>query len=454
MASGTSQASNQVLRRRGRLRLLAGVAAAVLVLLGAAGVYRLLRPPVPDPPLVDLTGADPQVARAVTAARADVLRAPRSGPAWGRLGMVLATHEYRAEGVACLAEAERLDPHDLRWPYFQGVLLANHDPAVGIPKLDRSVRLAPAEAAVPRLRLAEALLGQGRWDEAEGLFSQVLAQDADNPRAQLGLGRVARVHGRLDDSVAYLRQCADSPYSRHTAHSLLAEIYERQGRREAAAQETRLVDELPADASWPDPIYKELDDLRVGLHADVTRALELMRAQRVPEAVTILEQSVRDYPDVDYAWEAYGQALIMAGDFETAEGAFRRALAASPNMAEAHFFLGVALFQQKKYAAAADSFRRAADLQPGDAMTEYNLGQCLKETGKRPEAADAFRAALKAKPRYAEAHRSLGEVLAEEGNDTEAREHLREAVKLAPGDAAARQLLERLEKKAAPAARP
>jgi tetratricopeptide (TPR) repeat protein len=455
MVSGTSEPGNAVARRRPRWRRpVAWLAAAVLVLVVGAVVYRLVRRPGPEPPVVDLTSADPQVARAVTAARADVLRAPRSGQAWGHLGMVLVTHNFQEEGIRCLTEAERLDPQELRWPYFRGVLLANRDPAVGVPELRRAVELAPAETEAPRLRLAITLLRQGQWDEAEGLFAQVLAQDADNPRALLGLGRVARKQDRLHDSAAYLRRCADSPFTRHSARSLLAEIYERQGDHPAAERELRLVDGLPADAAWPDPIYKELEDVRVGVQAEVTRAMGLVQEGRSREALDLLEPTVREYPDVDYAWLAYGMTLLSARDFATAEGAFRKALRISPNMADAHFDLGLVLFEQKKYAEAADSFRRAAELQPADARSPYNLGQCLKEMGKRPEAAKAFRAALRARPQFAEAHRDLGELLAEGGNDAEALEHLREAVKLAPGDTAAQQLLDKVQKKSRKPAQP
>src|SRR5438045_4087886 len=74
----------------------------------------------PTPPLVDLTGVDPAVQRAVTAARAAVLEHPDSAEAWGKLGMVLIGHGLPVEASnACLAEAERLDPRQPRWPYLQ-----------------------------------------------------------------------------------------------------------------------------------------------------------------------------------------------------------------------------------------------------------------------------------------------------------------------------------------------
>ena len=52
------------------------------------------------------------IVAALAQARAAVQESPRSAAAWGRLGMVLAAHDFRAEANACLAQAERLDPLD------------------------------------------------------------------------------------------------------------------------------------------------------------------------------------------------------------------------------------------------------------------------------------------------------------------------------------------------------
>jgi tetratricopeptide (TPR) repeat protein len=361
--------------------------------------------------------------------------------------MVLATHEYQAEGLRCLAEAERLDPREVRWPYFQGVLLLRDDPDAGLPKLQRAAELAPTGTESPRLRLAQALLARGRWDEAQGLFSRVLAQDPDNAPARLGLGQVAYEQGRLEDSLAYLRDCTDNPVTGRKAHTLLAEIYQQQGNGSAATRELSLAERAPTHFAWPDPLYLELEDLRVGVRADVKRGTNLLVEGKVSEALALLEDTVRKYPEVDYAWVAYGRALVSADDFETAEGAFRRALHLAPNMAEAHFYLGVSLYQQKKRPAAEVEFRRATELQPADAWAHYNLGQCLKEEGKRALAIDAFRAAARARPQFAEAHRDLGELLAQAGQDAEALAELRQAVDLAPDDTAAQKLLEQVRNK-------
>src|SRR5437764_523279 len=90
----------------------------VALLACVAGGFALLRgrhfpPPVPAP---DLGEADPKVAAAVREAQEKVRREPRSAEAWGRLGTVLTAHDYHAEAEPCFVEAQRLDPHEPRWP--------------------------------------------------------------------------------------------------------------------------------------------------------------------------------------------------------------------------------------------------------------------------------------------------------------------------------------------------
>src|SRR5262249_61451661 len=121
------------------------------------------------------------------AARAAVRRAPQSAAAWGRLGMLLAAHGFYPESVACFAQAQQLDPGEVRWPYFQGVALALTDPDAALPHLRRAVELAGPAADAPRLRLAEVLLGQGQAGEAAGVVRTGMGRDpADHP-ARRGL---------------------------------------------------------------------------------------------------------------------------------------------------------------------------------------------------------------------------------------------------------------------------
>src|SRR5690349_4954245 len=106
------------------------VAAAGAVLLAAVcGIWLLRDDPLTRLPEFDLAAASPPVRRSIERAREAVRKSPRSGAAWGRLGILLRAHEFGPAANVCLAEAERLDPGQVLWPYILGVSLSITDPA-------------------------------------------------------------------------------------------------------------------------------------------------------------------------------------------------------------------------------------------------------------------------------------------------------------------------------------
>ncbi len=442
MSAGETSSGAHTLRRA----VTAGLAVLALLAVGGFALRTWRAGTPPSPPDVDLTDDDPAVAAAVEAARAGVRRAPRSADAWGRLGMVLAAHNYFPDAAVCLAEAERLDPVVIRWPYLRGVALTAGDPEAAVGPLRRAVALCDAGDDAPRLRLAEVLMGTGQTQEAEGLFAGVLAHDPDNPRARLGLGQLACGREDWPAAAAHLEHAAGSPLTRHRAHTLLAEVHWRRGDRPAAERERRLAEDSPDDPEPPDPYLEDLEALRVGLHARLLLAGQLVRQGRGAEAVAQLRQLVRDYPESASAWLGLGRALVQQEHYRAAEQALREAARLDPGRAEVPFYLGVALFQQGRSADAVPFFRRAIGLRPDHAVAQYNLGQCLKAQGDLQGAEDAFAAAVRGKPHYAQAHAALGALLAQAGRRDSALEHLRLAVELDSTDSRAKELLKQWQR--------
>src|ERR1051325_1665145 len=67
--------------------------------------------PVSDaPPSVSVASLDRSLASIIETSRQAVVTAPRSGEAWGRLGMALHAAEFYPEARICYARATWLDP--------------------------------------------------------------------------------------------------------------------------------------------------------------------------------------------------------------------------------------------------------------------------------------------------------------------------------------------------------
>ena len=64
---------------------------------------------------------------------------------------------------------------------------------------------------------------------------------------------------------------------------------------------------------------------------------------------------------------------------------FQEAAALNPNLAEAHYNLGVARWKIGQFPEAAAAYRKAADLKPDYADAHYNLGIALDEIGQYPK---------------------------------------------------------------------
>ena len=424
------------------------VAVALIVLVGGsvAALTWKLWPNAPSPqlPIIDPSGVDPAVWHAIEAARAEVERAPQSARAWGRLGMVLLAHQFRSESVVCLARAEQLAPHDVRWPYYQALAVRRSDPEWAIAHLRRAVAVG-GEQQGPRLLLAELLLQRGQMDEAETLYHDVLSREPDNSQAHLGLAQAAFERNNLPVCLEHLRQATDDPHTRKAAHTFLAEVHQRRGDRAAAEKALRDSQDLPDDLPWPDPLYDAVREMRVGYLESITRAASLLQDNQAEQAIPLLQHAAEDYPESSWACVLLGRAWLRLSNFQAARKALHEAVRRDPNSVEGHFYLGVVLSEQGDFAAAIPYFHKAAQLKPDYALAWYNLGFCRKKQGDRTGARQAFQKAIDCKPQFAEAQINLGELLAEEGQLDAAEEKLRQGIQLSPEDARARRLLQTVQ---------
>jgi tetratricopeptide (TPR) repeat protein len=409
----------------------------VLVLTGAvAGVvwYRS-----PRPPAIDLAEFDPEAAAAVREAETALQKQPRSAAAWGHLGMVLFAHDVYRQAMQCFAQAEELDLSEPRWPYFQGLILLLSDPPGAIPYLERAAARAGAQPT-PRLRLAEALLAQGRLDTAAGEFDQLRRTYPDNPRVQLGIGQILYRRGDLRESIPFLTKAAGSDQARRAAGVLLVEAYRRLGDNKAAERESTKLAGLPADASWPDPFIAEAEELQTGVDARISRAERLLQAGQGADAFALLQTTIRAHPQAERAYEMLGQVALQGKEPALADRALREAVRLAPDAVTPRFLLGCSLFLQERIPDAAAEFRRSLRLKPDYAEAHYNLAQCLARQGDTTAALDECRTALRFKPNLVEVQRYLAELLHVAGQNREALAHVEDGLRLAPGDAKLQRL--------------
>lgn len=396
------------------------------------------------PPVLATGGLDPAVSRLIEGTLSAVRAAPDSGEQWGRLGSVLMHYEFVREARAAFTMAERLSPGDARWPYLHALLVMPREPLAAAPMLRRALAVCGNRPDMPRLQLAQWLAERGDGEEAEQQFHALLGLTTNHPPALLGLARLRRAQGRLEESRSLMDRCLNDPHTAKAAHVLLAQVEQALGNRPAAEAVARRGASLPADAPWSDPFWNEAAAFFVGKKAVLLDASSLMDRGQLAEALEGLAAVTRDYPDDEEAWYLTGWALNRAQRAAEAEKALREHLRRSPQSPKGHAQLAVALLGQKRAAEAVEVLEAALKLKPTWRELHFNLGYACVQLGREEDAIRHLRAALALDPNHVATHTALAELLIRRGETGEAGRVLNQALEVEPSDARAQALLRTL----------
>ena len=389
--------------------------------------------------------------------RAKVLDAPRSGAAWGELGMGFFGNGQREPAQLCLVQAERLDSENPAWPHLQAIKFhLDNDIDAAIACLQRAAPKGDArerENFVPRLLLAELLLDRYQEQPAEQHARAVLQREPDNARAHYLLGVIACGRGETEKSLQHLTQAAASPYLRKNSYQQLATVHRRLNQDGLAHQFAHKASQLPVDPDWPDPYFRRaMQNLR-GSKSNLQAAKELRKEGKLPESLRFYREAVDETREPS-AQVALAKTLFQFGDFSLAESVLRSALRQNPNLVQAYQQLSLVLLEegkaapaaeaQSKFREAADNARQALDRQPHHAASQWVLGLALRRLGLKADATAALAEAVRLRPERFQYHLHLGEALGEDGRIEDAVRHLRIAVELVPsGDERPKSALKR-----------
>jgi tetratricopeptide (TPR) repeat protein/SAM-dependent methyltransferase len=202
-------------------------------------------------------------------------------------------------------------------------------------------RNSPAEAHFNR---GNALMRQGKFDEAIAAFRQAIGIKPDFAEAHFNRGNALMRQGKLDEAVAAFRQVIG----------------------------------IKPDFAEP---YCNL-------------GVALAEQGKLDEAVAAFRQAIGIKPDFAEPYYTLGVALGMQGKLDEAIAASRRAIGIKPNFAEAYCNLGVALAEQGKLDEAVAAYRQAIAIKPDYAVVYSNLTTALTALGDHPAALKAVQRSL------------------------------------------------------------
>jgi tetratricopeptide (TPR) repeat protein len=425
-------------------RLWLAGAVAVLVLL-AGWLWWLNRPMGPRLPLtaVDLSKADPSVARTLQAHMDKVRKDPESGVAWGWLGALFWTYGDRANAGVCLEQAARLDPSNPRWPYYHALALLAIAPPEAVPKLQQTVALCGSEPPTPRFRLSRVLAELGKWDEAQKELALLLKAKPDFAPARLLTARGAQASGKASEAVALARACTGDPRTARSAWILLATLQRQLGDAQAAAEASQRAAAAPPDEGIPDPFEAEVALLRGDPRGLTEQANSLLVGGHLNEAANLIDRLAREHATHPGTWLLLGRLQLLRNDAVSAEKSLRRYLEMGAEALQGHFQLGLALMAQKRFAEGADSFAKATQLKPDFGPAYYNQGFCLARAGRPREAIVPFTESLRHNPEKLETYLLLADLHLQVGSRESAWKLLDQAKAMSPSDQRVRDLRRR-----------
>jgi len=108
----------------------------------------------------------------------------------------------------------------------------------------------------------------------------------------------------------------------------------------------------------------------------------------------------------------------------------RKIIELNPELAVAHYNLGVLLYDMEREEDAEAELREALRINPDDAGARINLGNLLDNMGRKEDAEVEYRESLRINPDFAEAHGNLGILYSKTRKKEEAKKELEIAKRL------------------------
>jgi tetratricopeptide (TPR) repeat protein len=456
--------ANPASRRRPTMASAALSAVALIVALAVAGCGKSA-PAAPATPASlagvaltpvthpDLAGTDPAAAEQIGTARAQLAEALAAGEAlpaaesFGAVGRLYHAYGMNTAAASCYDNAERLAPERFRWPYLAGVLASERgDFEAAAAAFERALALAdggdgsadsePGGGAA-RIRSGEALLRLGRNDAAAERFRSALDLAGYGPAAHFGLGRALAAAGEPAAAVQELEAVRTALPEAGAVRYPLALAYRALGDLAAAA---RVLDGPSAGAvGFPDPESEALLATAEGAAFHLRRGGEAMAAGRLEEAVTAYRQAVEAAPESAEARRNLALALTRAGDPQAAVAELETALAQHPEDLLVRFDLGNALSAAGKTSEAIAELSGAVEQQPDFVPARFNLANDLIRAGRWGEARQQLEAVVELDPRHTNARYLLAMSLQQGGQSGEAERRLRELLEQEPDHLPSRQ---------------
>ncbi len=263
----------------------------------------------------------------------------------------------------------------------------------------RALEMDPKSSEAHRVA-ADASLALGQDAEAEREYTAAIVLDAGNPRAELGLARLAEKQKKWNTAASHYRRSLElNARNVPAALGLGRSMDELKDRTAARLAYGRAIEIDPGSA-------EARNDFGVFLY----------RSEETERALEELIEAVRLAPNRPVFHENLGRAYRKKGMRREAERELADAARLAPNDLSVWNTLGLLRMEQKRADEAATAYASACNLDPRSEEAAAGLGVALMESGKLAEAETALVKALEVRPDSALLWNNLGVVRTRRGS--------------------------------------
>ncbi len=339
-------------------------------------------------------------------------------------------------------------------------------PGEALQQIHRAIDLVPTDKRTAFINMMAALYAnENEQGKSRELYESVLAKDANNHDALIGLMRLELLEGNSEKALTYLEQATEAAGDDPRLRTEVALLHMMRGELDQARELLRQVtdanrDNLQAwsllgavtiqkidatkDEKEKAALMKYLEDVVLATmekqarsssdyHLQTTRAFILLRKKedRRREARDAFIAASRARPDITATAEIILDLDIALNDTVDAERQAREVLRRNRKAPRANYVMGSLALQNGRMEEAEMFLRRAADAQRPDVLALNDLAEVLRRKKNFQSAEKYARRAVAAAPKLYVAWETLGAILLDSKGDlNEAEECVKKACEL------------------------
>jgi tetratricopeptide (TPR) repeat protein len=267
------------------------------------------------------------------------------------------------------------------------VRLGQYDDA--IKQYEAALKADPINNAI-RLNLALAYYKSARPNEAIPQLKRVVASDPDARNAYLVLADCYLQTGQDQELIALLKP-REQMFANDLAYAYL--LGTALLHVEATAEGQKYVDRVFGGGE--------------SAEAHLLLGIAHFTQHDYRAAKTELERAIKLNPRLPTAHAVYGRSLMLLGEPDAAERAFRKELEVNINDFEANLQLGNLRKMAQRFSEASAYLERASTIRPNDLAARKLLASLRLQTGQTEEAVRMLEAIVKEAPEAVDAHVQL-----------------------------------------------